>query len=119
MSAETIPYFVVGSGRSGTRTIFKLLSGIESVEVFHEFVCTHVQQAAALYFMGVIDRAEVTRQLGGLHGSSVYYSHAAKWVDCSNKLSWVIEPLCDLFPQARFVHLVRDGRKVANSYFHK
>jgi hypothetical protein len=30
-----------------------------------------------------------------------------------------VPDLASLFPQARFVHLVRDGRKVASSYFHK
>jgi hypothetical protein len=41
------------------------------------------------------------------------------WGDSSNKLSWLIEPLDRLFPDARFIHLVRDGRKVASSFFHK
>ena len=41
------------------------------------------------------------------------------WGDSSNKLSWLIPDLAALFPEARFVHLVRDGRKVASSYFHK
>ncbi|MEI9930681.1 MAG: sulfotransferase domain-containing protein [Rhizomicrobium sp.] len=27
--------------------------------------------------------------------------------------------MAELFPEAKFVHLVRDGRKVASSYFHK
>ncbi len=46
-------------------------------------------------------------------------SRASHWGDSSNKLSWLIPDLAALFPQARFVHLVRDGRKVASSYFHK
>jgi hypothetical protein len=39
--------------------------------------------------------------------------------DSSNKLSWLIPDLAGLMPDAKFVHLVRDGRKVASSYFHK
>ena len=34
-------------------------------------------------------------------------------------MSWLIPELAAAFPKARFVHLVRDGRKVASSYFHK
>jgi len=34
-------------------------------------------------------------------------------------LSWLIPDLAALFPDAKFVHLVRDGRKVAGSYFRK
>lgn len=119
MSASTIPIFVVGSGRSGTRAIFKLLSGIAGVEVHHEYLCTHIQPVAAKYFMRRISYAEAQAQVQALHGSAIYYSQANVWVDCSNKLSWLIEPLAEVFSNAKFVHLVRDGRKVASSFFHK
>jgi len=119
MSKQTIPVFVVGSGRSGTRTIYKLLSGIPHIQVYHEFVCTHIQKVAALFFMGIIDKDDVKLQLQELHGSAIYYSQVRYWVDCSNKLSWVIEPLFEMYPTAKFIHLVRDGRKVASSFFHK
>lgn len=59
MSTETIPIFVVGSGRSGTRAIYKLLSGTEGIEIYHEYVCTHIQQYAALYYMRLISKEEV------------------------------------------------------------
>jgi len=119
MSKSTIPYFVVGSGRSGTRTIFKLLSGVPDIEAHHEYLCTHIQQVAALYFMGVLDTDEIKDAIESLHGAAIFYSTASRWVDCSNKLSWIIRPLHNLYPQARFVHLVRDGQKVASSYLHK
>ena len=119
MSKETIPIFVVGSGRSGTRTIFKLLSGIPKIEIYHEYLCTHIQQVSAMYYMQLIDKDEVKQKIKKLHGSAIYYTKAKYWVDCSNKLSWIIEPLFELFPQAKFVNLVRDGRKVASSFFHK
>lgn len=119
MSAATIPIFVVGSGRSGTRSVFKLLSGIRSIEIHHEYLCTHVQQVATLYFMRMMDESTIKQEFMKLHGSAIYYSKAKYWVDCSNKLSWIIEPIFQLLPNARFVHLVRDGRKVANSYYQK
>jgi sulfotransferase family protein len=119
MATHTVPYFLVGSGRSGTRTIFKLLSGVPGLEVHHEFVCTHIQQIAALYYMGLMPRAELLAKLRDLHGGAIFYTSADRWMDCSNKLSWIIEPLLEMFPNARFIHLARDGRKVANSYFHK
>ena len=53
------------------------------------------------------------------YGAAIHYSEAAHWGDSSNKLSWLIPDLAALFPEAQFVHLVRDGRKVASSYFHK
>lgn len=119
MFSKTIPIFVVGSGRSGTRMIFKLLTGISEVEIYHEYLCTHIQQVAALYYMKIISKMEVKQKILDTHGAAIYYSKAKYWVDCSNKLSWVIEPLFELFPQSKFVNLVRDGRKVANSFFYK
>jgi hypothetical protein len=69
--------------------------------------------------MGIADSAEVRRVLGMTHAGAVQYSEKAHWGDSSNKLSWLIPELAALFPDAKFVHLVRDGRKVASSYFHK
>lgn len=116
---DTVPVFVIGSGRSGTRTIFKLLSGIDGLEIHHEFCCTHVQPAAALYAMGRLGVDEVLSELRSLHSAAIALSDANTWIDCSNKLTWIVEPLLRLHPNARFVNLIRDGRKVANSYFHK
>ncbi len=119
LNRDTVPVFVIGSGRSGTRTIFKLLTGIDGLEIHHEFCCTHIQPVAALFAMGRIGIEQATDELRSLHGAAITLSGADTWIDCSNKLTWVVEPLVRLHPEARFINLVRDGRKVANSYFHK
>lgn len=119
MSSNTTPIFVIGSGRSGTRAVFKLLSGIDSIEIYHEYVCTHIQPLASLYYMKLLEKNEIKARFKELHGSAIHYSKAKYWVDCSNKLSWIIEPILEIYPNARFVNLVRDGRKVANSFVHK
>ncbi|MHA1360795.1 MAG: sulfotransferase family protein [Candidatus Helarchaeota archaeon] len=119
MSSETIPIFVVGSGRSGTRMIFKLLSGIPEIEIYHEYLCTHIQQVSAMYYMQLIEKKEAKQKIMELHGAAIHYSEAKYWVDCSNKLSWIIEPLFELFQQAKFVNLIRDGRKVTSSFYNK
>ena len=119
MSQETIPVFVVGSGRSGTRMIAKLLAGHAGIEAHHEYLCTHIQRPACLYHMGLIDREAVKREFMTCHGAGILYSQADYFVDSSNKLSWLIEPIMELFPNARFIHLVRDGRKVTSSFLHK
>lgn len=119
MSDYTKPVFVIGSGRCGTRTMFKMLSGIQDLEVYHEFACTHVQKLACLYYMGCIDKEAAKLELQKLHGSSIFYSSASIWLDASNKLSWLIEPLIEMYSNARFLVLVRDGRKVVSSFFYK
>jgi hypothetical protein len=57
--------------------------------------------------------------LSATHGAAVHYVQGELWGDCSDKLSWLIPDLADLLPRARFIHLVRHGKKVASSYFHE
>jgi len=119
LSATTQPIFIIGTGRSGSRSMFKMLSGVPGVEIYHEFVCTHVQKLACLYFMNKISHEAAKQELMTLHGAGIHYSEADLWIDSSNKLSWLIQPLAELFPKAKFLNIVRDGRKVAGSFFYK
>ena len=117
MSAR--PFFIVSSGRSGTAMLHKALSTVPGVEMHHEYMVQITQPLAVRRYLGLIDAAETARLIGETYGGAVRYSEAAHWGDSSNKLSWLIPDLAAAFPDARFVHLVRDGRKVASSYFHK
>lgn len=119
MGAETKPIFIVSSGRSGTKMMEKLFAGFSEIEMNHEYMVHHGQPAAVRYQLGVSNRAEVRHVLAHTHRAAVEYCERALWGDASNKLTWVIDILDELFPEARFVHLSRDGRKVASSYFHK
>lgn len=111
--------FILGSGRSGTKMAAKLFAGVEHVEAHHEYVRDTYQREAALYFMGKLDKAAMARRLQDIYGAAAHYSLGRYFLDSSNKLSWVADVLVEAFPKARFVHLARDGRKVASSFFHK
>ena len=117
MSAQ--PFFIVSSGRSGTAMLHKALSAVPGVEMHHEYMVQITQPLAVRRYLGLIDARETGRLIGETYGGAIRYSSAAHWGDSSNKLSWLIPDLAAAFPEARFVHLVRDGRKVASSYFHK
>jgi len=119
VSAETQAFFVVSSGRSGTAMLHKVLSLSGDIEMHHEYMVHIVQPLAARRTMGLADAAEAKSVLASTHSAAVRYSEAAHWGDSSNKLSWLIPELAELMPEAKFVHLVRDGRKVASSYFYK
>lgn len=119
MGDSTQPVFIIGSGRSGTRAMFKLFSGMDGVESHHEYCCTHIQQAAALYSMGRSSLNDIKQSIKSIHGSAIHYSEARIWIDCSHKLSRIINPLVQAIPAAKFVLITRDGRKVASSFFHK
>ncbi len=117
MSAR--PFFIVSSGRSGTAMLHKALSAVAGVEMHHEYMVQITQPLAVRRYLGLTDAEESARVIGETYGGAIRYSEAAHWGDSSNKLSWLIPDLGTAFPKARFIHLVRDGRKVASSYFHK
>lgn len=117
MSAK--PFLIVSSGRSGTAMLHKALSAAGDVEMHHEYMVHVVQPLAVRRHHGLIDARETLKILGQTHAAAARYSEAVAWGDSSNKLSWLIPELAQLMPDAKFVHLVRDGRKVSSSYFHK
>src|ERR1700744_6213 len=117
MSAR--PFFIVSSGRSGTAMLHKALSSVAGVEMHHEYMVQITQPLAVRRYLGLADAEQTQRVIAETYGGAVRYSDATHWGDSSNKLSWLIPDLAAAFPKARFVHLVRDGRKVASSYFHK
>jgi Sulfotransferase family len=113
------PFFIVSSGRSGTAMLHKALSAVDGVEMHHEYAVQITQPLAVRRYLGLIDSAKTLQILAQTHGAAIGYSAARLWGDSSNKLSWIIPELAQLLPGAKFVHLVRDGRKVAGSYFRK
>jgi hypothetical protein len=115
----TAPFFFVSSGRSGTAMVQKAISSVADVEMHHEYMVNIVQPLAVRRYLGLASAAEAAAALTATHVASIAYSGARHWGDSSNKLSWLIPDLAALLPAARFVHLVRDGRKVAGSYFRK
>ncbi len=119
MSAGTRPFFIVSSGRSGTAMLQKALSTVADVDMNHEYAVQITQPLAVRRYLGLADREEALRVLAGTHAAAIRYSESAHWGDSSNKVSWLIPELAELLPGAKFVHLVRDGRKVTGSYFRK
>jgi hypothetical protein len=119
VTARTQPFFIVSSGRSGTAMLHKALSRARNAEVHHEYAVDIIQPLAVRRYMGWIDETETRGVLRATYGAAVHSAEAGHWGDSSNKVSWLIADMASLFQNAKFVHLVRDGRKVASSYFSK
>lgn len=113
------PVFIIGSGRSGTRSMYKLLRTCPEIEVHHEYLCEYIQPLGVLRFANRITSNEVVESLKQAHGAAVSLSKQEIWIDASNKLTWLVPELLTIFPDALFVNIVRDGRKVAGSYYRK
>jgi len=99
--------------------LHKALSATPGVEMHHEYMVQITQPLAVKRYLGLVGEEECRRLIAQTHGAAIRYCETDHWGDSSNKLSWLIPDLAALFEQARFVHLVRDGRKVCSSYFHK
>jgi hypothetical protein len=112
-------FFIVSSGRSGTAMLAKALGSAQGVTMEHEYMVHLVQPLAVRRYQGLVDSKTAVDVLASTHGAAAIYAQTPLWGDSSNKLSWLIPELSALFPEARFIHLVRDGRKVTSSYFHK
>lgn len=111
--------FVVGSGRCGTKMIKKLLLGVPHIEARHEYVRNAYQREAMMYYLGKLPFSQMASQLQDIYGSAAHYSEAKIFLDSSHKLAWCVDVLADTFPEAKFIHLVRDGRRVVSSFFYK
>jgi hypothetical protein len=119
VSDATQAFFIVSSGRSGTAMLHKALSAAGDIEMHHEYMVQIVQPLAVRRYLGLTGANEATRILRNCHGAAIHRSTAASWGDSSNKISWLIPELAQILPDAKFVHLARDGRKVAGSYLRK
>jgi hypothetical protein len=143
MSGDS-PFFIVGSARSGTtmlrlimnahgdvavppesRFITELWSGEEEVEVrplldtlsgHPRFVAWDVPIEAVAEELRGIERAKYTEVMAAPYRAYARLQGKRRWGDKTPRYVEDIPLLARLWPDARFVHLVRDGRNVALSY---
>lgn len=113
------PIFIVSSGRSGTAMMHKILSQDKFIECHHEYLCNHVQQVACLWEMKYLKKSVALEQIEKIYSPALRYSQMPIFIDSSNKTSWIIDLLFELYPNSKFIHLIRDGRKVVSSFYHK
>ncbi len=89
------------------------------MQMHHEYMVHVIQPLAVRRYLGLAGAEEVQTVLRQTYGAALHYAQTRFWGDSSNKASWLIPDLNQLFPDAKFIHLTRDGRKVAGSYFRK
>lgn len=116
---KTKPIFILGSGRCGTYQIIKLIEKNKKIEAHHEYLFETILKPAVLYRMGHLNKRQVKKILASSYAPAIHYSSAKYWIDSSNALPYLIQPLYELFPNAHFIHLLRDGRKVVSSFYNK
>ena len=111
--------FIISSGRSGSHLWTRVFPNSPEIRVEHEFAVDRTQALGVKYAMGLIGIEEARENLKSIYRDVIMESDSNIWMDSSNKLAYLIPPLAEVFPEARFVHVVRDGRKVIASFHQK
>lgn len=130
--AGTAAVFVVGAPRSGTTALGKALgrhsrfyAGDETLFLVDLFGGGRAEivfdRWAARPSSSWLRRERVSREaflaaLGrGLDALFTAHADGLRWVDHTPAHALMADTLAGLFPRARFLHILRDGREVANS----
>ncbi len=147
---EDVPFFIIGSGRSGTTLLRLIIAGHSRLHIPPETRFIHplvdelpltdvlspAQVARAVFIMThdyrwpdmEIPAEQLARQATGLSGARlvdvinlVYHEHLARagkqrFGDKTPGYVEIVPQLATLFPGAKFIQLIRDGRDVAISF---
>jgi hypothetical protein len=129
------PIFILGSFRSGTNALAYALARHsqlatlgESEILFHLFRDDPVDKMLKLLGQRPlptwvstygVERAEILAFLGlGVNALFTSKNIGKRWIDKTPHYMWIRDILLELFPDALFLHLVRDGRRVVHSMIH-
>lgn len=128
-AGERGPIFIVGVPRSGTTLLrvmldshpriccgpeFKLLSGIAEMYL----TMTDPRFGSIMQSYGNTTEDLQLRFRGFINGLMANFCRAegkSRWAEKTPQNSYYLAPLGEIFPDARFIHLLRDGRDVACS----
>jgi hypothetical protein len=103
-------FFVLNTGRAGSKTAAKVLSQSPDCECLHEPEPRIIEEAAR-YRYGTIDPDLIVAKLRLKRATHP----SLKYGETNNKLALIVPLLVRAFPDCRFVWLVRDGRHVVTS----
>ncbi len=113
------PIFLIGSPRSGTTFLGDCLSVLPEVSYHHEPVAT---KAAARYIYESNWSFEQSQRFyRSFYGLllQVYFDGHLRFAEKTPRNALIIPFLKEAFPQAQFIHIIRDGRDAALSHSKK
>ncbi|MCH9806512.1 MAG: sulfotransferase domain-containing protein [Alphaproteobacteria bacterium] len=112
MTSEHV--FILSTGRSGTMTLARLFQGLESVHAVHEAPPELVLEASG-YAYGEVSH-ETVREIVR---ESRQAPEGKTYVESNQNLSLIVAVLEELFADARYIWLVRNGMDMVGSAMQK
>lgn len=110
------PFFVLSSGRSGSETISRVLNQIPGCECRHHPSPELILESTK-YFIGSYSKPELDEILRASRIPQT--QRKGVYGEANLQLSLVIPLLDEIFPNCRFVWLMRDGRDVVASMYYR
>lgn len=105
--------FILSTGRSGTTTMAHWLTAVDGITCLHEPEPAFIREAAA-YRYGTLDGAQIAAVLRATRPLT-----PPIYAESSQTLALLVPLLVEIWPQARFVWLLRNGRDVVASAMQK
>jgi hypothetical protein len=108
-------FFILGTGRSGTKWLSAVLNGVEDSYIVHE----PIPLETIAHLQAVKDMKAARNYIHSVRRKHLYLNILLKkfsnYGEVNGALRRHIPYLQEAFPQAKFLHVIRDGRKVVNS----
>jgi hypothetical protein len=110
-------FFTLSTGRSGTRTLAKLLDLADNAVVEHEPAPRLIRQCRDAYERWDQDPRLFKTLIEACREDSVFeaYEDGLIYGETANRLTFFAPALREVFTECRFIHLVRDPRDVVRS----
>jgi len=106
-------FFVLTTGRSGSKSIANYLSSFKDVLCIHEPEPILIEEAT-LYLYGKYSHEKIVQLLKDTRKKII---DGKQYGESNQKLSFIIPALQEAFHDSKYIWLVRDGREVVNSTF--
>jgi hypothetical protein len=115
--AQPVHLFVLGTGRCGTETASAVLSGLPGCKIIHEHAPPLLSEVSD-FLKGRMPEAELGRILRTTRSPEALGGERLAG-ESNQRLSFILPQLAPLFPQARYLWMIRDGRSNVASVFHR
>jgi acetyltransferase-like isoleucine patch superfamily enzyme len=110
--------FIIGTGRSGTKTLSSLLNSNENIFLKHE-ISEQLLRISTCFENGLLSRLETKKILKEIYLNSTVFPSMKIIGESNQKLGNLVGLLFEIFPNAKFLWVKRDGRKTISSTYSK